>query len=481
MAQSAGDLDAALWRGVFDSSPDAVVVVDPDGVIVAANARCLGVFGHAPDVLVGRPIEVLVPSRVRETHPQRRASYDAVERSRPMGLLQLSAERADGTEFPAEISLVRIPGRNTTWVCATVRDVSAQVAERDRFRSLLESAPDAMVIVDADARIVLSNRQVGNLFGYEPDELLGQPVEVLVPDRFREGHMSLREGFLRQPGVRPMGSGRELYAVRKDGTEFPVEISLSPLVTEEGILVSAAVRDISERLALQREAERLRDELVATVSHELRTPLTSIIGYVELMVDLEGDALSESAHRMLGVIERNAQRELRLVNDLLDLASIDAAVVDVHHRVSLGTLARAVVEGQKITAGSRGVRLEVDVPEDIAVLGDPQRLAQVLDNLLANAVKFSEPGGSVVLAGGRDDQEAWLEVRDQGPGIPPADLPRVFDRLYRTADAVRAQVPGAGLGLTIAKAIVEAHGGRIAATSVVGQGTRMQVCLPPAP
>lgn len=358
---------------------------------------------------------------------------------------------------------------------------AVEVREQDLFRGLLEAAPDAMVIVDADARIVLTNRQVVNLFGYEPDELVGRDIETLVPERYRAGHHALRDGFLRHPGMRPMGSGRELYAVRRDGTEFPVEISLSPLVTDGGVLVSAAVRDITERLRLQRESDRLRDELVATVSHELRTPLTSIIGYVELLLDLEADTLSEGARRMLGVIERNANRELHLVNDLLDLGSIRAVGTDVRHRVVLGGLARASVEGARITARTRGLTLAVDVPDGLKVVGDPQRLAQVLDNLVANAVKFSSPGASVTVVGAQDGATVWLEVRDEGAGIPPEELPRIFDRLFRSADAVRQQVPGAGLGLTIAHAIVEAHGGRINATSQVGVGTTVRVVLPAAP
>ncbi len=471
--------EVALWRGVVDASPDAVLLIDDDGLIVSANKHCLEVFGVPPEDLVGQQVETLVPAAVRPGHPKRRASFEGVHGGRPMGLLQLAAARADGTEFPAEISLAKVSTDEATYVCATVRDVSSRVLEQERFRSLLEAAPDAMVIVDEKAEIVLVNRQVVNLFGYEPDELLGRPIETLVPERYRQGHHALRDGFLGHPGVRPMGSGRELYAVRKDGSEFAVEISLSPLLTEEGILVSAAVRDITERLRLQREADRLRDELVATVSHELRTPLTSIIGYVELMMDLGEEAISEPARRMLEVIERNANRELRLVNDLLDLSSIDVTTVDEPQRVSLGTIASSSVEG--VVASSKSIPVSVQVPGGLYVEGDPLRLAQVVDNLVANALKFSADGGEVVVAGGRQGDEVWLEVRDRGTGIAAEELPRIFDRLFRSADAVRDQVPGAGLGLTIARAIVDAHHGRISANSTPGEGTIVRVVLPEAP
>lgn len=482
-----GDLlrDAGLWRAVFDASPDAVLLIDAEGAIVAANGHCEDVFGHRPEDLVGRPVEVLVPEASRRGHPRRRESFDAVHGGRPMGLLPLAATRADGTVFPAEISLARVSAEGATYTCATVRDITARVLQEERFRGLLEAAPDAMVIVDGDGRIVLVNRQVVNLFGYEPDELLGEPVEVLVPDRLREGHGLLRGGFLGEPGTRSMGSGRELYAARKDGTEFPVEISLSPLLTDEGMLVSAAVRDISERVRLQHESDRVRDELVATVSHELRTPLTSIIGYVELLRDLEEDSLGPDARRMLGVIERNASRELTLVNDLLDLSAIDAQVSTARHDpVALDGLVRSAVEGARLAARTRGISITAAVAGDreaLAVRGDARRLAQVLDNLVANAVKFTAPGGEVTLAAGREGEVAWVEVRDTGAGIPEAELPRIFDRLFRASDAVREQVPGAGLGLAIAKAIVEAHGGTISARSVVGSGTTIRFELPAGP
>ncbi len=410
--------DAALWRGVVDASPDAVLLVDEEGLIASANSHCLEVFGTHPDELVGKPVEALVPAAVRQHHPRRRASFEGVHGGRPMGLLQLAAARADGSEFPAEISLAKVSAEDATYVCATVRDVSSRVLEQERFRSLLEAAPDAMVIVDESAEIVLVNRQVVNLFGYEPDELLGRPIETLVPERYREGHHALREGFLGRPGA---------------------------------------------------------------VSHELRTPLTSIIGYVELMMDLDDDAISAPARRMLEVIERNASRELRLVNDLLDLSSIDVTTVEEPQRVSLGSVARSCAEGAGVAALTKSVPVSVQVPPGLVVEGDPLRLAQVVDNLVVNALKFSPPGTEVVVAGGREAGEVWLEVRDRGTGVSEEELPRIFDRLFRSADAVRDQVPGAGLGLTIARAIVDAHRGRITATSTLGEGTTVRVVLPEAP
>lgn len=227
------------------------------------------------------------------------------------------------------------------------------------FRLLLDAAPDATVIVDESATIVLANAQVANVLGWAQDELLGQPIEVLVPSRLREGHQARRTGFLEMPTIRPMGIGRNLFARHKDGHEIPVEISLSPLETDSGTLVSAAVRDISDRLRIEEESNRMREEIIATVSHELRTPLTSIIGYAELLEDLDDTELGPHAREILEIIQRNAARELRLVDDLLTMASLDderlqitLAPVDL-----LEVVQRVVVDhapgARRVTRGSR--------------------------------------------------------------------------------------------------------------------------------
>ena len=347
------------------------------------------------------------------------------------------------------------------------------------FRHLLDAAPDATVIVDETATIVLANAQVGNVLGWSQSELVGMPIETLVPDRFREVHRGQRAGFLAAPALRPMGIGRDLFARHRDGHELPVEISLSPLGTESGVLVSASIRDISDRLQIQEEATRLREEIIATVSHELRTPLTSIIGYAELLDDLDDDELGPHARKILEVIRRNATRELRLVDDLLTMASLDDErlqitlapldLLEVVHRVVVDHAPRA-----------REAQIEVIFEGEPMrpVQGDFLRLVQVVENLLGNALKFSEPGATVTLRVGHGGAMALLEVTDTGRGVSPQELPHLFKRLYRGPDAVVAQTPGAGLGLPIAQTIVQTHGGRIDVTSEVGVGSTFRVYLP---
>ncbi|MER6035903.1 MULTISPECIES: PAS domain S-box protein [unclassified Streptomyces] len=250
------------FRGLLEAAPDAMVIVDDKGRIRLVNAQTEALFGYRREELLGHPVELLVPGRFHRHHTEHRDAYTHNQQVRPMGAgLDLYGLRKDGTEFPVEISLSPLETADGLLVSAAVRDVSERKAAEERFRGLLEAAPDAMVIVDDKGRIRLVNAQTEALFGYRREELLGHPVELLVPGRFHRHHTEHRDAYTHNQQVRPMGAGLDLYGLRKDGTEFPVEISLSPLETADGLLVSAAVRDVSERKA----AEERITELAALV------------------------------------------------------------------------------------------------------------------------------------------------------------------------------------------------------------------------
>ncbi len=250
------------FRSLLEAAPDAMVIVDDTGIIKLVNAQTEALFGYRRDQLLGHPVEMLIPGRFRTQHAAHRDGYAATRQVRPMGAgLELHGLRRDGSEFPVEISLSPLETPDGLLVSAAVRDVSERKAAEERFRGLLESAPDAMVIVDDTGIIKLVNAQTEVLFGYRRDELLEHPVELLIPYRFHAHHTQHRDGYAATRQVRPMGAGLELHGLRKDGSEFPVEISLSPLETADGLLVSAAVRDVSERKA----AEARINELAALV------------------------------------------------------------------------------------------------------------------------------------------------------------------------------------------------------------------------
>ncbi|MFL6108366.1 MAG: PAS domain S-box protein [Marmoricola sp.] len=465
--------------GLLEAAPDAMVVIDRTGTIVLVNAQTESVFGYERSELLGHPVEMLVPVDLHELHRRHRTDYVVEPHVRSMGSgLDLRARRKDGSEFPVEISLAPLQTDDELLISAAVRDVTNKRREERLFRGLLEAAPDAMVIVDQGGTIMLVNAQVEKRFGYERGELIGQSVEILVPERFSGLHAGFRTGYVSEPRTRPMGLAGDLYARRKDGSEFPVEISLAPLETEEGLLVSAAVRDISERRHMQAEADRVKDEFFATVSHELRTPLTSMLGYSELMADLEH--LSPQGQRFLQVITRSAERELRLVDDLLTLVAIEESGLTIRTaKIDLEPIVRDAVEAARPRAEEVDIDLSLEIPGiAVQVEADRDRVGQAIDNLLSNALKFTPAGGSVRVRLRVSGTDAEIEVADSGMGIGEIEPNRIFERLYRSGSAVAQQVPGAGLGLTIALAIVEAHHGTIGVVKTDDQGTTFRMNFP---
>ena len=380
--------------------------------------------------------------------------------------------------------------------------VAAEEATRleQRFRQLLEAAPDAIVEVAADGKIVLINRVAEEMFGYVRDELLGQSVDVLVPDAIRRMHYRHRDGYLEQPRTRPMGTGLDLHARRRDGTLFPVEISLSPIQTEGGMHVTAVIRDVTERKradkevrrlqqqytgeleARNREAERanrLKSEFLASMSHELRTPLHTIIGFSELLQEGHDGDLNERQSRFVGHIRRDSEHLLELINDVLDLSKIEAGHLVLKREVY--PLARSVGEAlDAIRPGAvaKGIRVEEPGERDAMVDADPLRVKEMLYNLLSNAVKFTPEGGKVWVEIQEDAGFARVTVGDTGVGIPHEEQENIFDKFYQVGNTTRGVREGTGLGLSITKELVQMHGGWIEVDSRPGEGSRFTFTLP---
>jgi protein-histidine pros-kinase len=482
----------AAMRAILDAIPEPRLVIGTDERIRMANAAAGTLLGRDPAELVDRPLAMLVPVDREDQVHALRSAWLASPRSGQVGRgMDLRARRPDGSEVPVEVQVAPVETSEGLVAIVSLRDVTAVEHDTRLFRGLLESAPDAVVIVDDTGRIRLVNATLEKWFGYTREELVGQHVEVLVPDGAAARHAHLRGGYTAHPRTRPLGLGEQLRARRKDGSEFPAEISLAPVRTDEGLLIVADIRDVTERLAVadamrraeetqrvQEESNRVKDEFLATVSHELRTPLTSIVGFGELLEEAED--LPPHCVKFLSVIMRNARRELRLVNDLLTLVNINERGLTIRPvDVDLATVVREAADSARPAASEAGLSVWCEVPDHaIVVTCDGERVGQALDNLLSNALKFTPRGGQVGVRLLSTDGAAWIEVSDSGMGISEEEHERVFERLYRSPVAVAQEIPGAGLGLSIAAAIAAAHQGSIRVLRSDHSGTTFGLHLP---
>lgn len=377
-----------------------------------------------------------------------------------------------------------------TNIDASESALNSPAAAPDRlFPGFLDAAPDAVVIVDADGTIVQVNRQTEKMFGYGRMELIGRSLEMLMPERYRASHGAKLQVFSDDPRPRSMGRGLDLFGLRKDGLEFPIDVSLSPLPAEAGRLVAGSIRDITAQRRLEdelrrrtrelEEADRQKDQFLAAVAHELRSPLAVLTNVAQLLNAPEAGGAAKQ--RALDALTRQTTHMARLVEDLLDLSRVRRGKVTLRREaVDLGTVLSTAVEMSRSLVESRKHGLEVaPFASPLWVSGDPIRLVQVVSNLLTNAAKYTPEGGHILISATGEAGAAVIRVRDDGVGIPREMLSRVFDLFTQVWPAADGRAEGLGIGLALVRRLVELHGGTVEAISEgPGRGSEFVVRLP---
>ena len=477
---------------LYQESPDAACVLSMAGDVLAWSPGCERVFGFRAEEMLGhRYADHFVPVDQADDFAHRwqqmvehgHAEFEAVRR------------RRNGSLLFVDVSCRRVQlADEATWVVAMAeKDVTPIKVERDaklmeeRFRDLLESTPDGIVMANATGHIVIANSQAESLFGYSAGQLRGVLVDQLLPERFRHAHVGHRSGYFLQPRKRAMGSGLDLWGRRLDGSEFPIEISLSPLRTEDGRFVMSAVRDITDRKRIERtlqdknlelaQANEAKDRFLASMSHELRTPLNAIIGFTgTLLMRLPGP-LNDEQTKQLTTIKTSAKHLLALINDLLDVAKVESGQhTPVIETVDLRELTEEVLSTLTPQAQAKNLTLNFLADAGPVVLPTDRRsVKQIVINLVANGIKFTHHGGVTVqlakVHGKRGQPAVVIGVTDTGIGIPAARLSQLFDAFNRGDAAAIQGIEGTGLGLHISQRMAQALGGEITVASVVGQGS----------
>jgi PAS domain S-box-containing protein len=479
---------AAKYRGLLEAAPDAMVVVDQSGEIVLLNVQAEKQFGYRRDELIGQKVKNIIPQGFAERliADGTRTATEALAQQIGTGI-ELIGRRKSGSEFPIEIMLSPLESTEGILVTAAIRDISVRKAAEKhlgqmegRYRGLLEAAPDAMVVVNQGGDIVLLNVQAEKQFGYHRDELVGQKVKNIIPRGFAERLIADGTRTAAEALAQQIGTGIELNGLRKDGSEFPIEIMLSPLESTEGILVTAAIRDITTRkktdahvLELNRSNEEL-GQFAYVASHDLQEPLRMVASFTELLARRYKGKLDSDADEFIGFAVDGARRMQRLIQDLLAYSRVATKGNDLVHTSSEEALRRALLNLRAAIEESGALVTHDPLP---TVMADERQLIQVFQNLIGNAIKYQNPGvPRMHISAARNADKKWtFSVKDSGLGIDPQYFEKIFvifQRLHK-----RDEFSGTGIGLAICKRIVERHGGTISVESQLGHGSTFSFAL----
>ncbi len=482
-----------IWQ-VVDSALHAVVLVDQHGTIRQVNSQAEMLFGYDAKEIVGQSVEELIPESSRRRHPRQRDEYLVRPTVRPMGAgRDLYGRRKDGSKVPVEVGLSPVPTEQGTMVICSVLDISLRKHAEERFRLVVESSPNAIVMVNRAGEIVLVNLQTERMFGYARSELFGQLIETLVPSPYQATHPADRQHFFLNPQARPMGRDRELRGRRKDGTEFPVEVGLTPIDNEDGTYVLSSIVDITERVQADKRrrlhltelahAARLSaiGEMFSELAHEVNQPLGATANYTRACVRMlksGGDAPPAQLREWLEKAAAQAVRATEIVQRIGAFvrrggpvqANLDVNEV-IEHVLALPVL--DISSGGVVQRVTPVMRLAKNLP---GVMADRVQIEQVMLNLVRNSMDamlaIPPDERRIIIETVQQGDSVCVSVEDNGTGITPEDMAQVFTPFFTT------KANGMGLGLSISKSIVEAHSGTLTVAAAGECGARFSFTLP---
>jgi PAS domain S-box-containing protein len=483
-------------RSVVDHVVDGIITINAEGTVTTFNRAAERIFGYRADEVIGRNVKLLMPEPYHAERDGYITNYLETGRAKIIGIgREVAGRRRDGSAFPMELAISEFRFGEDRYFTGIVRDITDRKrAEQElreaeeRMRSVVNHVIDGIITIDAKGDIESFNPAAEKLFGYRRDEVIGRNVRMLMPEPYHAEHDRYIQNYLASGQAKIIGTGREVTGKRKDGSTFPMELAVSEFHIAARRYFTGIVRDITERKRLQdelkqrlvdlAEADRQKNDFLAMLSHELRNPLAPLRNALFLLKTQGGDPEMAEVH---GMMERQLQQLVRLVDDLLDVSRIIRGKIELRkERIDLMHAVRRAAETAKPDIEAHGHALELALPaRPIHVVGDMIRLAQVISNLLTNAAKYSRVAAPIDVIVRREGEQAVVVVRDRGIGIPAALLPRIFDLFVQGDHALARSQGGLGIGLTLVKRLVEMHDGTVSAASRGdGQGSEFEIRLP---
>ncbi|WDE13363.1 PAS domain-containing sensor histidine kinase [Thalassomonas haliotis] len=448
----------ATLRYLVEAVPAGALLVDENGVIQFINKELQQTLKYTASELNNQSLEMLLPERFRHGHGALTAAFfnNPVKRSMADGR-SLHALCKDGAEIPIEIGLNPLITAQGTLVLATVVNISARVQANHMFRQIVDSVPYGLMVINPQGNIALVNPLICTIFGYSEQDLLSAPMDKLLPERYRKYHDALRAKYAQQPSMRLMGPGRDLTGLHKDGTEFPIEIGLSPFILDNQDMVLVALSDITPRKKMEldlRQTNSDLEEFTYVASHDLRSPLRGISDLLEWIREDFGESPAPSLLNNMERITIRVHRMETLIDNLLKYARAGRSQSEIS-LVSLDELLDNIQELQPLPDGFTLER-QLDLP---AIHTARVPLETALRNLIANAVQHhDQERGHIIVRSCSENSLCHISVTDDGPGIAEQARERIF-KLFQTLS--RSDKRGSGIGLAVTRRLVESHGGKI--------------------